>query len=98
MRPSRDLNFDIFKNNQNVIVFIKNAQFYARIKYINIAHYFIREKVNNDIINIQYVFINKQIIDDLIKVLYLDKFITFRDALKIKQSFIIYSKLSKSLF
>ena len=49
----------IFENNQNVIVFAKNAQFHIRIKHINIAHHFIREKVNNNIVNIQYVFINK---------------------------------------
>ena len=49
----------IFKNNQNVIVFVKNTQFYIRIKHINIAHHFMREKINNNIINIQYVFTNK---------------------------------------
>ena len=43
-----------------------------------------REKVNNNIINVQYVLINKQIIDNLIKILYLDKFVAFRDALKVK--------------
>ena len=43
-----------------------------------------REKVNNDIVNMQFVFTNKQIIDDLIKALCLDKFVAFRDALKVK--------------
>ena len=43
-----------------------------------------REKVNNDIVNMQFVLTNKQIIDDLIKALCLDKFVTFRDALKVK--------------
>ena len=42
----------IFKDNQNAIALAKNAQFYIRIKYINIAHHFIREKVNDDIINV----------------------------------------------
>ena len=63
---------------------IKNAQFYTRIKYINITYYFIREKVNNNIINIRFIFINKQIANELIKTLYLNKFIIFRDALEIK--------------
>ena len=42
----------IFENNQNVIAFAKNVQFYIRIKYINIVYHFIREKVNNNIINV----------------------------------------------
>ena len=34
--------------------------------------------------NVQYVLINKQMINDLIKILCFDKFIVFRDALKMK--------------
>ena len=82
-----DSNFKIiiiFKNNQGVIIFVKNAQFYIRIKHINIAHHFMREKINNNIMNVQYIFINKQIIYNLIKTLYFDKFIIFRDALEMK--------------
>ena len=59
---SNDSNFQliiIFKNNQNAIAFAKNAQFHIRIKHINIAHHFMREKINNDIMNVQYIFINK---------------------------------------
>ena len=70
---------------------IKNAQFYTRIKYINITYYFIREKVNNNTINIRFVSINKQIANKLIKILYLNKFVVFRDILKIK----VISKHSK---
>ena len=59
---SNDSNFKIimiFKNNQNAIAFAKNVQFHIHIKHINIIHYFMREKVNDDIVNVQYVFINK---------------------------------------
>ena len=43
-----------------------------------------REKVNNDIVNMQFVLTDKQIIDDLIKALCLNKFVIFRDALRVK--------------
>ena len=33
----------IYYDNQNVITLIKNSQFYAHIKYINIQHYYIRK-------------------------------------------------------
>jgi histone deacetylase 1/2 len=35
----------IYKKNENAIVFVKNLQFHARIKYIDIQIHFIKEKV-----------------------------------------------------
>jgi hypothetical protein len=48
----------IYENNQNVIVLIKNFQFHARIKYIDIQIHFIKEKVIEEFINLIYVFIH----------------------------------------
>ena len=76
----------IFDDNQSAIALVKNAQFHARIKHINIAHHFVREKVNNDIVNIQFVPTDKQIVDGLIKALCLDKFVAFRDALGVESA------------
>jgi hypothetical protein len=74
----------IYENNQNVIVFVKNSQFYARIKHIDIQAHFIREKVIEESINLFYVFIDQMIADDLIKSLIKDKFVQFRAALEIE--------------
>ena len=47
-------------------------------------YYFVREQINNNTINMQFVFIDKQITNNFIKTLYLDKFVIFRNVLKIK--------------
>jgi hypothetical protein len=74
----------IYENNQNVIVFVKNSQFHARIKHIDIQTHFIKEKVIEESIDLFYVLIDQMIIDDLIKSLIRDKFVQFRVALKIE--------------
>jgi hypothetical protein len=74
----------IYENNQNVIALIKNSQFHARIKHIDIQIHFIKEKVIEEFIDLTYVFINQMIIDDLTKSLIRDKFVQFRAALKIE--------------
>ena len=76
----------IFDDNQSAIALVKNAQFHARTKHIDIAHHFVREKVNDDTVNMQFVPTNKQMTDGLIKALCLDKFVTFRDALEVKSA------------
>jgi hypothetical protein len=48
----------IYENNQSVIVLIKNSQFHARIKHIDIQIHFIKEKVIEDFIDLTYVFID----------------------------------------
>ncbi len=65
----------IYKDNQNVIVLIKNFQFHARIKYIDIQIHFIKEKMIEKFINLIYVFINQMIINDLTKSLIKNKFV-----------------------
>jgi hypothetical protein len=74
----------IYKNNQNVIALIKNSQFHARTKHIDIQTHFIKEKVIEDFIDLVYVFIDQMIIDDLTKSLIRNKFIQFRVALEIE--------------
>jgi hypothetical protein len=74
----------IYEDNQNVIVFVKNFQFHARIKHIDIQIHFIKEKVIERFIDLFYVFIDQMITDDLIKSLIRDKFVQFRAALEIQ--------------
>ncbi len=65
----------IYENNQSVIVLIKNSQFHARIKHIDIQTHFIKEKMIEEFIDLIYVFIDQIIIDDLTKSLIKDKFV-----------------------
>ncbi len=74
----------IYENNQDVIALIKNSQFHARTKHIDIQTHFIREKVIEDFIDLIYVLIDQMIIDDLTKSSIKDKFIQFRIALEIE--------------
>jgi hypothetical protein len=74
----------IYENNQDVIALIKNFQFHARTKHIDIQIHFIKEKMIEDIIDLIYVFIDQIIIDDLTKSLIKNKFIQFRLVLKIE--------------
>jgi hypothetical protein len=74
----------IYEDNQDVIALIKNSQFHARTKHIDIQIHFIREKVIEDSIDLIYVFIDQMIIDDLTKSLIRDKFIQFRVVLEIE--------------
>ncbi len=57
----------IYEDNQNVSVLIKNSQFHARTKHIDIQTHFIREKMIEDFIDLTYVFIDQMIADDLTK-------------------------------
>jgi hypothetical protein len=48
----------IYENNQNVIILMKNFQFHARIKYIDIQIHFIKEKMIEEFIDLIYMFID----------------------------------------
>jgi hypothetical protein len=74
----------IYENNQDVIALIKNFQFHARTKHIDIQTHFIREKVIEDSIDLAYVSIDQMIADDLTKSLVRNKFIQFRVSLEIE--------------
>jgi hypothetical protein len=74
----------IYENNQKIITLIKNFQFHAQIKHIDIQTHFVRKKVTDEFINLIYVFIDQMIVDDLTKSLIRDKFVQFRAALEIE--------------
>ncbi len=74
----------IYEDNQSVIALIKNSQFHARIKHIDIQNHFIKEKMIEEFIDLIYVFIDQMIIDDLTKSLIKNKFVQFRVVLKIE--------------
>jgi hypothetical protein len=74
----------IYEDNQSAIALIKNPQFHARIKHIDIQTHFIRKKVTEGSIDLFYVPIHQMIADDLIKSLIRDKFVQFRAALEIE--------------
>jgi hypothetical protein len=42
----------IYENNQSVIAFVKNFQFHARIKHIDIQIHFIKKKVIEEFIDL----------------------------------------------
>jgi hypothetical protein len=74
----------IYENNQEIIALIKNSQFHAWTKHIDIQTHFVKEKIINKFIDLIYVFIDEMIIDDFIKFLIKNKFVQFRTALKIE--------------
>jgi hypothetical protein len=74
----------IYENNQSAIVLVKNSQFHARIKHIDIQTHFIRKKVIEEFIDLFYVLIVQMIVDDFIKSLIRDKFVQLRVALEIE--------------
>ncbi len=74
----------IYEDNQEAIALIKNSQFHARTKHIDIQIHFVRKKVTDEFIDLIYVFIDQMIVDDLIKSLIKDKFVQFRTALEIE--------------
>jgi hypothetical protein len=74
----------IYEDNQSVIALIKNSQFHARIKHIDIQTHFIKKKMIEEFIDLIYVSIDQMIADDLTKSLIRDKFVQFRVALEIE--------------
>jgi hypothetical protein len=74
----------IYENNQKTIALLKNFQFHARIKHIDIQIHFIREKMIDELIDLAYILTNQIIVDDLTKSLIRNKFVQFRIVLKIE--------------
>ena len=70
----------IYCDNEKAQIFAKNFINHFRMKYINIQHYFVREKIVEKRIQLKYVFIQNQIIDNLIKLLSKNAFKKFRNA------------------
>jgi hypothetical protein len=57
----------IAANNESVIALFKNSQYYARIKYINIAYHFQRYKMQKGIVKFIKIFLQDMIADGFIK-------------------------------
>ncbi len=74
----------IYEDNQEVIVLIKNSQFHARIKHMNIQIHFIRKKVIDESIDLIYILTKQMIIDDFTKSLVRNKFVQFQVVLEIE--------------
>jgi len=45
----------MFRDNQSILIFIKNLYFYKRLKYINISYHFIRDLVEKKRLDIVYI-------------------------------------------
>ncbi len=54
-------------NNQRLIALAQNLVFYFKIKYIDIQHYYIHNKVVSWRIKSSYILTKKMIVDSLIK-------------------------------
>ena len=56
LRPNNsDLKAKVFfGDNQGAVAPAKTAQFHARFKHIDIAHHFVRVKVNDGTVDLQY--------------------------------------------
>jgi hypothetical protein len=74
----------IYGDNQGAITLAKNDQFHGRVKYIDIQHHFVREKLAEGRINLRYVPTSEQVADGLTKALCRDKFVVFRKAVGVE--------------
>ena len=72
-----ECSMNVKNNNQNVIVPINNFIYYAKNKYIDIQHHYIRNKIQRKCINFICIFIENMKIDNLIKFLFYVKFHRF---------------------
>ena len=70
-------------NNQRSIALAYNPVFYCKTKYINIQHYYIRNKVGTKRIKLSYIPINKIIANSLTKALTNVKFHKFIEQMRI---------------
>src|SRR5579871_1376316 len=71
-------------DNQSYIVLAKNPEHHARIKHIDIQHYFIREKVENNQVELIYCSTEEMKADILTKPLSKNKYNKFRNMMGIE--------------
>ncbi len=64
-------------NNQKAIALIKNSEFYIKMKYIDIHHYFIREVEFCRLIYLNYILTSNIAVNRLTKLLLILKFTYF---------------------
>ncbi len=70
-------------NNQKAIALIKNSEFYAKMKYIDIYHHFIREVKFCRLIYLNYILISDIAANRLTKSLLTLKFIYFTNLMSL---------------
>ena len=66
------------------LALIKNLEFHARIKHINIQYHYIHELIKDSVVKLKHCNINNMTADYLIKLLTRKKFITEIKQLDIK--------------
>lgn len=66
---------------QGAIALAKDPKFHPQTKHITIQHYWVREKIAEQVVDLEYVQTSKQVADGLTKALPKDSFEAFRDAL-----------------
>ncbi|CAI5712611.1 unnamed protein product [Peronospora destructor] len=74
----------IYEDNQGCIALAKNPVFHARTKHIDINFYFLREKIEEDVIQLEYKPTNEMIADGLTKALGRTKHAIFIKGLHLK--------------
>ncbi len=70
-------------NNQKAIILIKNSEFYAYTKYINIYHHFIKEVKFYRLIYLDYISTNNIAVNELTKLLLTLKFTHFTNLMNL---------------
>lgn len=63
----------------------KNPVFHSRTKHIDVKYNFIREAVENGVIEIKYCSTQNQMADIFTKALSKEKFLQFRDMMKVQR-------------
>lgn len=64
-------------NNQKAVALVKNPQYDAKNKHINIQWHYQQEKVKDSLVDLQYISIEEQVADGLTKALLKNKFLIF---------------------
>ena len=75
----------LFCDNKSAISMAKNPVFHSRTKHIDVKYNFIREAVENGVIEIKYCSTQNQMADIFTKALSIEKFLQFRDMMKVQR-------------
>jgi hypothetical protein len=75
----------IYEDNQGAIELSRKPKFHNRTKHIDIAHHFIREKVNDKVIYVKYCETEQMLADIMTKPLSKVLFEKFKDKLGVKE-------------
>lgn len=76
----------LHEDNQACIAMASNASSSERTKHVDICYHFVRDCVGRGQVELVYVPTDKQLADGLTKALALDKFLSFREGLGVKDT------------